>query len=415
MYYKITNSNCTSTKSGSANIAIKKAVQKASVKGYSGTYDGKAKTINITNITPGSKIYYRTSSKGKWTTKKPTRTSAGTTKVYYKIVNSNCLKTKTGNANITLKKASQKVTVKSYNAIYDGKKHSITISNVSRGSKIYYRTSSKGKWSSSKPYRTGNGKTNVYYKITNSNYNDELGVAQITINSKLSINKTLVTMNASNSVILKATVTSSKNSDKIINWKSSNSAVAVVSSSGKVTAKTAGTAIITAKAGNGQTAKCTVRVNQKNAYIPNGVYTFASADQNFALSVPASNAVIGKRLNVWETYGGEDQNWYLCNIGNNKFILQSNLNRNLVMDVVHMDPNNIYTADETGNSSEGKVGLYTYTDPKAQEWTVTKYYDGRVVIHLASKPQYILARGGYNDVNGNSVYIYNGDTWNQTY
>ena len=415
VYYKITNSNCISTKTGSANITIKKATQKASVKGYSGTYNGKAKTIKVTNVTPGSKVYYRTSNNGKWLTNKPTRTSAGTTKVYYKITNSNCVSTKTGSASITVKKATQKATVKSYNGIYDGKKHSITISNVAAGSKIYYRTSSKGKWSTTKPYRTSNGKTNVYYKIKKSNYNDVTGLVQITITSKLSINKTLVTLDAPNNITLKATVLSSKSSDRIIKWSSSNTSVAAVNSSGKVTAKNAGTAVITAKAGNGQLVKCTIRVNQKNAYIPNGLYTFASSDQKFALSVPASDATSGRRLNVWETYGGNDQNWYLYNIGNNKFILQSNLNRSLVMDVVHMDPNNIYTADETGNSNEGKVGLFTYTDPRAQEWVATKYYDGRVILRLASKQQYILARGGNSDTNGNTVYIFNGNPWNQTY
>lgn len=415
VYYKIVNSNCTSTKTGTSNIVIKKAAQKASVKSYNGTYDGKAKSIKISGAVSGSKIYYRTSSNGKWVTKKPTRTSAGTTKVYYKITNSNCVSTKTGSASITVKKATQKATVKSYNGIYDGKKHSITISNVAAGSKIYYRTSSKGKWSTTKPYRTSNGKTNVYYKIKKSNYNDVTGLVQITITSKLSINKTLVTLDAPNNITLKATVLSSKSSDRIIKWSSSNTSVAAVNSSGKVTAKNAGTAVITAKAGNGQLVKCTIRVNQKNAYIPNGLYTFASSDQKFALSVPASDATSGRRLNVWETYGGNDQNWYLYNIGNNKFILQSNLNRSLVMDVVHMDPNNIYTADETGNSNEGKVGLFTYTDPRAQEWVATKYYDGRVILRLASKQQYILARGGNSDTNGNTVYIFNGNPWNQTY
>lgn len=53
------------------------------------TYNGKAQTISISNIPAGSKVEYRTSINGKWTTVKPTRTSVGTTTVYYRISNPN--------------------------------------------------------------------------------------------------------------------------------------------------------------------------------------------------------------------------------------------------------------------------------------------------------------------------------------
>lgn len=52
----------------------------------------------MSNVAAGSKVYYRTNNRAKWSTKKPTRTSVGTTAVYYKIVNSNCIRTKTGSA-----------------------------------------------------------------------------------------------------------------------------------------------------------------------------------------------------------------------------------------------------------------------------------------------------------------------------
>ena len=59
------------------------------VENKSVTYNGKAQTISITNIPAGSKVGYRTSKSGNWTTVKPTRTSVGTTTVYYRITNPN--------------------------------------------------------------------------------------------------------------------------------------------------------------------------------------------------------------------------------------------------------------------------------------------------------------------------------------
>ena len=53
---------------------------------------------------------------------------------------------------------------------------------------------------------------------------------------------------------------------KSVKWSSSNVAVATVDLMGKVTAKSAGTAIITATSENGKTASCTVTVNKKDTY-----------------------------------------------------------------------------------------------------------------------------------------------------
>ena len=77
----------------------------ATVKGYTGTYDAKAHGITLSGYPTGSSIHYRTSPSGVWTTKKPLRASAGTTKVYYKIEHPN-YKAITGNANITVKPVS---------------------------------------------------------------------------------------------------------------------------------------------------------------------------------------------------------------------------------------------------------------------------------------------------------------------
>lgn len=71
-------------------------------------------------------------------------------------------------------------------------------------------------------------------------------------------------MNTGESAALSATVLPENADDKSIVWSSSNPSVATVDGSGKVTAVTAGTAIITAKTVNGKTVACNVTVNAAN-------------------------------------------------------------------------------------------------------------------------------------------------------
>ena len=61
---------------------------------------------------------------------------------------------------------------------------------------------------------------------------------------------------------LEVTITPEDATNKTITWTSSNTDVATISSEGIVTAKGAGTTIITATTNNGKTAKCTITVEQ---------------------------------------------------------------------------------------------------------------------------------------------------------
>lgn len=78
----------------------------------------------------------------------------------------------------------------------------------------------------------------------------------------VSLNKTSATVNCGSTLQLTATVTPSNATNKNVNWKSSNTNVATVNSSGLVTAKTPGQCTITATAadGSGKSASCTVTV-----------------------------------------------------------------------------------------------------------------------------------------------------------
>ena len=89
----------------------------------------------------------------------------------------------------------------------------------------------------------------------------------ITVKSKaipvsgIVLDKTTLTMAEGDSQTLIATVNPSNATDKSVSWSSSNTSVAMVSSSGVVTAKAAGTAKITVMTNDGgKTASCTVTV-----------------------------------------------------------------------------------------------------------------------------------------------------------
>lgn len=75
--------------------------------------------------------------------------------------------------------------------------------------------------------------------------------------TSVSVSPSSVTLTEGQSRYLTATVYPS-NASQLVTWTSSNANIANVSSSGKVTAVNAGTAIITAKTSNGKSATCTV-------------------------------------------------------------------------------------------------------------------------------------------------------------
>lgn len=81
--------------------------------------------------------------------------------------------------------------------------------------------------------------------------------------ASVKLSKTTLSITAGDSAALKATVTG-KNSK--VTWKSGNTSIATVSSTGKIKAKKAGKTTITAKA-NGKTAKCTVTVKKATGYV----------------------------------------------------------------------------------------------------------------------------------------------------
>lgn len=99
---------------------------------------------------------------------------------------------------------------------------------------------------------------NKIKQITISNYKKK---APKRTSIKLNYSNATLYINGSDKIQLKATV---KGNNSKIKWKSSNPKVATVSAKGKVRAKKAGSATITAKC-NGLTAKCKIKVKQKES------------------------------------------------------------------------------------------------------------------------------------------------------
>lgn len=99
--------------------------------------------------------------------------------------------------------------------------------------------------------------TNYIIETARGNYSFSISVPGAT---SVSLSKTSLTLDKGKTITLTATVQPGTVYDKSVTWTSSDAKIASVSN-GKITAKSGGTATITAKTSNGKTAKCTVKVN----------------------------------------------------------------------------------------------------------------------------------------------------------
>lgn len=109
--------------------------------------------------------------------------------------------------------------------------------------------------------------------------NDGSGVkaaCSVTVKSRtikvtgIALGKSSLSLTEGDTYTLSATVSPSNATDKSVTWKSSNTSVATVSTSGKVTAINAGTATITATANDGSGVKATCSVTVNGADVHNG-------------------------------------------------------------------------------------------------------------------------------------------------
>ncbi|MGN0293606.1 MAG: Ig domain-containing protein [Lachnospiraceae bacterium] len=85
--------------------------------------------------------------------------------------------------------------------------------------------------------------------------------------TKVSVNKSRVTVHVGSTFTIKATVSPETATDKSVAYSTSDPDIASVNSKGKITGKKAGTAVITVKAGDGSGKKAAVRVTVKNVEV----------------------------------------------------------------------------------------------------------------------------------------------------
>ncbi len=169
---------------------------------YSGTYNGSSHTFTIKVSGPSSyTIYYSTSKQltssnyTSGTTTKPSRTTSGTSTVYYYVKDrSGSYNDASGQAAINIK---PKVTATAVEVTYDGSSHQPTVSATGSAT-LYYSTAkitySNYSGKTSMPSRTGYGTTTVnYIAVPNSGASED---SVTTGSTTIKINKKNLTMTA---------------------------------------------------------------------------------------------------------------------------------------------------------------------------------------------------------------------------
>ena len=211
--------------------------------------------------------------------------------------------------------------------------------------------------------------------ITATSSNGKTASCTVTVKQKeiaitgISLNKSTTSITEGESETLTATITPSNTTgDKTVKWSSSNEAVAAVDSNGKVTAKKAGTAVITATSSNGKTAGCTVTVKQKEIAI-----TGISLNKSTTSITEGESETLTATITPSNTTGDKTVKWSSSNEA-----------------VAAVDSNGKVTAKKAGTA----VITATSSNRKTASCTVT----------VKQKDTYT----GLRDVNGTLTYFTNG-------
>ena len=293
--------------------------------------------------------------------------------------------------------AAQKSGVTTYDGMYtvvldssvninEGKKFSVVVevnSNSGKTSYLAYERSMQsgeaGYWctASIKANQSFiNSPYNGWNDFSNKSYGGNFIIKAFTDNEtttvdveKVSLNKSATTLTEGESETLTATIApSNATGDKTVKWSSSNAEVAAVDSNGKVTAKKAGTAVITATSSNGKTASCTVTVKQKEIAI-----TGISLNKSTTSITEGESETLTATITPSNATGDKTVKWSSSNA-----------------EVAAVDSNGKVTAKKAGTA----VITATSSNRKTASCTVT----------VKQKDTYT----GLRDVNGTLTYFTNG-------
>jgi M6 family metalloprotease-like protein len=152
--------------------------------------------------------------------------------------------------------------------------------------------------------------------ITATSTNGKTASCTVTVEKKLipitevSLSESAVGIIEGNTHKLTATVLPENTTDsKSVSWSSNNEAVATVSEDGTITAKSAGTAIITATSSNGKTADCTVTVSKKEIPI-----TEVHLDKSSATLTEGDSTTLVATVLPENTTDGKSIKWSSSNV-----------------------------------------------------------------------------------------------------
>ena len=241
------------------------------------------------------------------------------------------------------------------------------------------------------------GTANITVSVADSNYKPEQVTLQVTVSEKkieiteVLLNKYAETLTEGDTITLSAEVlpydtTYSKN----VSWSSSNEAVATVSADGTVTAKSAGTAIITATTENGKTAGCTVTVEKK--LIP---ITEVCLDKSSATLTEGETTALTATVLPENTTDSKNVSWSSSN-----------------SEVAIVDANGTVTAKSAGTavitatSENGKTASCTVTVNKKNTYTGLRDVDGQ--LKYFNNGNIDTTYTGFADYEGNRYYVSNG-------
>ena len=241
------------------------------------------------------------------------------------------------------------------------------------------------------------GTANITVSVADSNYKPEQVTLQVTVSEKkieiteVLLNKDAETLTEGDTITLSAEVlpydtTYSKN----VSWSSSNSAVATVSADGTVTAKSAGTAIITATSENGMTASCTITVEKK--FIP---ITEVYLDKSSATLTEGETTALTATVLPENTTDSKNVSWSSSN-----------------SEVAIVDANGTVTAKSAGTAvitaitENGKTASCTVTVNKKDTYTGLRDVDGQ--LKYFNNGNIDTTYTGFADYEGNRYYVSNG-------
>ena len=315
--------------------------------------------------------------------------------------------------------AAQKSGVTTYDGMYtvvldssvninEGKKFSVVVEVNSNSGKTAYlayeRSMQSGKagyWCTASVKANQsfiNSPYNGWNDFSNKSYGGNFIIKAFTDNEtttvdveKVSLNKSATTLTEGESETLTATITpSNATGDKTVKWSSSNEAVATVDSNGKVTAKKAGTAVITATSSNGKTAGCTVTVKQKEIAI-----TGISLNKSTTSLTEGESETLTATITPSNATGDKTVKWSSSNEA-----------------VAAVDSNGKVTAKKAGTavitatSSNGKSASCTVTVKQKDTYTGLRDVNGTLTYF--NNGQADKTYTGFVSYAGNNYYVING-------